>query len=140
MVYLCNLNGFMRTSFVLLARCFRYDISDFWYDSCSCFFTFICRSTGMVKLRKYPFLMLLPIYLGIQVESDANDHRYSEGDTVPFYANKIGPYFNSRLDISIAFFLSIYFCVYSFLFLFTLFSEKRMLIMNFHFVLKVHLW
>ncbi|KAL7588646.1 hypothetical protein Lser_V15G36909 [Lactuca serriola] len=50
----------------------------------------------MAKLRKYPFLMLLPIYLGIQVESDANDHRYSEGDTVPFYANKIGPYFNSR--------------------------------------------
>ncbi|CAH1424124.1 unnamed protein product [Lactuca virosa] len=53
-------------------------------------------STGMVKLRKYPSLMLLLIYLGIQVESDANDHRYSEGDTVPFYANKIGPFRNSR--------------------------------------------
>ncbi|XP_023734531.1 transmembrane 9 superfamily member 4 isoform X2 [Lactuca sativa] len=50
---------------------------------------------GMVHLRKYPFLILLLIYLGIQVESDASDHRYSEGDIVPFYANKIGPISNS---------------------------------------------
>ncbi|CAH1431161.1 unnamed protein product [Lactuca virosa] len=49
----------------------------------------------MVQLRKYPFLILLLIYLGIQVELDASDHRYSEGDVVPFYANKIGPISNS---------------------------------------------
>lgn len=52
----------------------------------------------MVQLQKYPFLILLLIYLGIQVESDASDHSYSEGDTVPFYANKIAPFHNSRLD------------------------------------------
>ncbi|XP_023769790.1 transmembrane 9 superfamily member 4 [Lactuca sativa] len=50
----------------------------------------------MVQLQKYPFLILLLIYLGIQVESDASDHSYSEGDTVPFYANKIAPFHNSR--------------------------------------------
>ncbi|CAN6885406.1 unnamed protein product [Brassica oleracea] len=28
------------------------------------------------------------------VRSDASDHRYKEGDTVPLYANKVGPFHN----------------------------------------------
>ena len=30
------------------------------------------------------------------VASDASDHRYSEGDPVPLYANKVGPFHNPR--------------------------------------------
>lgn len=32
------------------------------------------------------------------VTSDASDHRYKEGDSVPFYANKVGPFHNPRSD------------------------------------------
>ncbi|KAI3778728.1 hypothetical protein L2E82_08111 [Cichorium intybus] len=56
----------------------------------------LLTAKGMVWLTKIPFLTLLLIYLGSQVKSDASDHRYSEGDTVPFYANKIGPFSNAR--------------------------------------------
>ncbi|CAH1431160.1 unnamed protein product [Lactuca virosa] len=37
-----------------------------------------------------------PTFLINRNESDASDHSYSEGDTVPFYANIIGPFHNSR--------------------------------------------
>lgn len=30
------------------------------------------------------------------VRSDASDHRYKEGDPVPLYANKVGPFHNPR--------------------------------------------
>jgi major membrane immunogen (membrane-anchored lipoprotein) len=33
---------------------------------------------------------------GTQVRSDASDHRYKEGDPVPLYANKVGPFHNPR--------------------------------------------
>ncbi|XP_024964353.1 transmembrane 9 superfamily member 3-like [Cynara cardunculus var. scolymus] len=48
----------------------------------------------MVGSPKPLFITLLFVYLGSQVESDASDHRYHDGDTVPFYANKVGPYRN----------------------------------------------
>lgn len=32
------------------------------------------------------------------VTSDALDHRYKEGDSVPFYTNKVGPFHNPRSD------------------------------------------
>lgn len=32
------------------------------------------------------------------VTSDASDHRYMKGDSVPFYANKVGPFHNPRSD------------------------------------------
>ncbi|MFS7961800.1 putative nonaspanin (TM9SF) [Helianthus anomalus] len=48
----------------------------------------------MVGLSKVPFVTLLLILLGTQVNSDAYDHRYSIGDVVPIYANKVGPYSN----------------------------------------------
>lgn len=31
-----------------------------------------------------------------QVKSDASDHSYKEGDEVPLYANKVGPFHNPR--------------------------------------------
>ncbi|CAL0329857.1 unnamed protein product [Lupinus luteus] len=33
-------------------------------------------------------------FYGILVRSDASDHRYNEGDNVPLYANKVGPFHN----------------------------------------------
>ncbi|KAJ0546921.1 putative nonaspanin (TM9SF) [Helianthus annuus] len=50
--------------------------------------------TGMVGLSKIPFVTTLLIFLGTQVNSDAYGHRYSIGDVVPIYANKVGPYSN----------------------------------------------
>ncbi|XP_076914194.1 transmembrane 9 superfamily member 4-like [Bidens hawaiensis] len=41
-------------------------------------------------------IALLLTCLGSQVESDASNHRFSKGDIVPFYANRIGPFHNSR--------------------------------------------
>ena len=54
------------------------------------------RSAVMIVLPKIHFLTLLLIYLGSQVQSNATDHRYSDGDTVPFYANKVGPFSNAQ--------------------------------------------
>nr|XP_043613338.1 transmembrane 9 superfamily member 3-like [Erigeron canadensis]XP_043613339.1 transmembrane 9 superfamily member 3-like [Erigeron canadensis] len=48
----------------------------------------------MLGLPKIHFIILLLIVLGNQVESDASNHRYSNGDIVPFYVNKVGPYSN----------------------------------------------
>ena len=31
-----------------------------------------------------------------QVRSSASDHRYKEGEVVPLYANKVGPFHNPR--------------------------------------------
>lgn len=33
------------------------------------------------------------------VSSDASDHRYKEGDQVPLYANKVGPFHNPRFVV-----------------------------------------
>ncbi|XP_076939001.1 transmembrane 9 superfamily member 2-like [Bidens hawaiensis] len=41
-------------------------------------------------------IALLLTCLRSQAESDASNHRFSKGDTVPFYADRIGPYHNSR--------------------------------------------
>ncbi|KAL7588645.1 hypothetical protein Lser_V15G36908 [Lactuca serriola] len=50
----------------------------------------------MTLLPKIAFLTLLMIFHGNQVESNASNHHYKEGDIVPFYANKVGPYSNPR--------------------------------------------
>ncbi|KAM0043445.1 putative nonaspanin (TM9SF) [Helianthus debilis subsp. tardiflorus] len=50
--------------------------------------------TGMVGLSKIPFVTLLLIFLGSQVNSDAYDHRYSIGDVIPIYVSKVGSYSN----------------------------------------------
>ena len=44
-------------------------------------------------------LIIAFIYLCLvldQVRSDASDHHYKDGDLVPLYANKVGPFHNPR--------------------------------------------
>ncbi|CAH1431158.1 unnamed protein product [Lactuca virosa] len=50
----------------------------------------------MTLLSKIAFFTLLMIYHGNQVESDASNHHYKDGDIVPLYANKVGPFSNPR--------------------------------------------
>lgn len=42
------------------------------------------------------FLFLLMLACGWRVGADGSDHRYKEGDRVPLYANKVGPFHNPR--------------------------------------------
>ncbi|EPS59962.1 hypothetical protein M569_14842, partial [Genlisea aurea] len=39
-------------------------------------------------------VVLLLVYAAVGVRSDASNHRYNQGDTVPLYANKVGPFHN----------------------------------------------
>ncbi|OIV91666.1 hypothetical protein TanjilG_26519 [Lupinus angustifolius] len=41
------------------------------------------------------FISIFSFY-GVLVRSDSSDHRYNEGDNVPLYANKVGPFHNPR--------------------------------------------
>ncbi|KAK9063835.1 hypothetical protein SSX86_017707 [Deinandra increscens subsp. villosa] len=50
----------------------------------------------MVGLPKIHFITFLLIFHGSQVESDASNHSYTKGDTVPFYANKVASFGNPR--------------------------------------------
>ncbi|PWA77657.1 nonaspanin (TM9SF) [Artemisia annua] len=50
----------------------------------------------MVGFPKMLFIFLLLICLGSHTESVASNHRYKKGDIVPFYASKVGPYFNPQ--------------------------------------------
>ncbi|KAI3516866.1 hypothetical protein L1887_15973 [Cichorium endivia] len=50
--------------------------------------------TTMIGSSKIHFVALLLISLASHVKSDASDHRYSDGDTIPIYGNKVGPYSN----------------------------------------------
>ncbi|PNX84584.1 phagocytic receptor 1b-like protein [Trifolium pratense] len=46
--------------------------------------------------RSMIHLITLSLFLlaATHVRSDASDHRYSDGDAVPLYANKVGPFHN----------------------------------------------
>lgn len=49
-------------------------------------------------MRQYA-VVLAVLLLGSVTEvvrSDASDHRYKQGDEVPLYANKVGPFHNPR--------------------------------------------
>nr|XP_043613334.1 transmembrane 9 superfamily member 2-like [Erigeron canadensis] len=50
----------------------------------------------MLGLPKIRFIILLLIVHGNQADSDASNHRYRNGDLVPFYVNKVGPFHNPR--------------------------------------------
>ncbi|CAL9167999.1 unnamed protein product, partial [Musa hybrid cultivar] len=39
-------------------------------------------------------LLLLLLACGLRAGADGSNHRYKEGDRVPFYANKVGPFHN----------------------------------------------
>ena len=41
-------------------------------------------------------LLLMVLFGADQVWSSASDHRYKEGEAVPLYANKVGPFHNPR--------------------------------------------
>lgn len=41
-------------------------------------------------------MVLLSSSAVTKVRSDGSDHRYKQGDTVPLYANKVGPFHNPR--------------------------------------------
>ncbi|XP_020979606.1 transmembrane 9 superfamily member 3 [Arachis ipaensis] len=79
--------------------------------------------------RLLPLLLLSLTFLSFStVRSDSSDHKYKEGNIVPLYANKVGPFHNPRpLDLSFLastvvndlLFVSIYF-VYGFMFGFIL--------------------
>lgn len=39
---------------------------------------------------------VVALFLADKAISDASDHRYKEGEAVPLYANKVGPFHNPR--------------------------------------------
>ena len=41
-------------------------------------------------------IVVLVLVCGLGVKGDASDHRYKEGEHVPLYANKVGPFHNPR--------------------------------------------
>lgn len=41
-------------------------------------------------------LFLLLLACGSRVGADESDHKYKEGDHVPLYVNKVGPFHNPR--------------------------------------------
>lgn len=73
------------------------------------------------------YCLLLTVFAAFSaVRSDSSDHRYKQGDIVPLYANKVGPFHNPRyLDlkpfhcISSLFFFSSLLIVYCFRFSFS---------------------
>lgn len=66
-----------------------------FYFVCVCGFVYMEKSTACLV----SVIVILCCFCCINhVTSDALDHRYKEGDFVPFYANKVGPFHNPRLD------------------------------------------
>lgn len=52
---------------------------------------------AMGKLMAMLLIAFVVTLCGVShVRSDASDHRYKEGDPVPLYANKVGPFHNPR--------------------------------------------
>ncbi|CAN6478875.1 unnamed protein product [Victoria cruziana] len=47
-----------------------------------------------VKKAEVVVLALFLLCAAVGVRSDASDHRYKQGDSVPLYANKVGPFHN----------------------------------------------
>ncbi|XP_047330739.1 transmembrane 9 superfamily member 3-like [Impatiens glandulifera] len=48
----------------------------------------------MKKRRTLLLIVVFILYRISQVRSDASDHRYQQSDSVPLYANKVGPFHN----------------------------------------------
>lgn len=60
-----------------------------------CFY--LTASFTMGRFGAVLFIALLVLLCGsVQVRSDGSDHRYKDGDSVPLYANKVGPFHNPR--------------------------------------------
>jgi len=68
---------------------------------CVFFCVSVCGFVYMEKSMTYlvSAIVILCCFCCVNyVTSDASDHRYKEGDFVPFYVNKVGPFHNPRLD------------------------------------------
>jgi len=71
-----------------------------------CFSLFLWISVCMGKSTACLFGAIVFLWCCIShVTSDASDHRYNKGDSVPFYANKVGPFHNPRSDFQSLFLL-----------------------------------
>ncbi|KAK9271488.1 hypothetical protein L1049_001847 [Liquidambar formosana] len=46
------------------------------------------------KMMAWLAVAVLVLCSAIEVRSDASDHRYKNGEPVPLYANKVGPFHN----------------------------------------------
>lgn len=53
------------------------------------------RSLSLMRIGR-AILLVLVLACGLRIEADGSDHRYKEGDRVPLYANKVGPFHNPR--------------------------------------------
>ena len=47
-------------------------------------------------MRSWVYVLVLLGLAVCAVDGSASDHRYKEGDVVPLYANKVGPFHNPR--------------------------------------------
>jgi hypothetical protein len=54
------------------------------------------REWGMERTMAAAFIALVVLLGADRARSDASDHRYKEGDPVPLFANKVGPFHNPR--------------------------------------------
>jgi len=54
------------------------------------------REWEMERTMAAAFIALVVLLGADRARSDASDHRYKEGDPVPLYANKVGPFHNPR--------------------------------------------
>jgi hypothetical protein len=50
----------------------------------------------MAKMNPLFIIAFIISSLFSTVRSDSSDHRYKEGDLVPLFANKVGPFHNPR--------------------------------------------
>lgn len=84
-----------------------YEIIFYWHwiYKIKTLFFFIARGQRAPKRRTMKnsiailVLTILITFVATQVRSDGSDHRYKEGDIVPLYANKVGPFHNPRYVI-----------------------------------------
>jgi len=51
----------------------------------------------MMEMGKlYGAVLFVLLLVGFRVEGYGSGHKYKEGDRVPLYANKVGPFHNPR--------------------------------------------
>ncbi|KAG5007477.1 hypothetical protein JHK85_026019 [Glycine max] len=53
-------------------------------------------------MKNLSFFLITTLFAAFSaVRSDPSDHRYKEGDSVPLYANKVGPFHNPRILVKL---------------------------------------
>lgn len=55
------------------------------------------QDPNLFPMKNLSFFLITTLFAAFSaVRSDPSDHRYKEGDSVPLYANKVGPFHNPR--------------------------------------------